>query len=112
MAGCMYVITNNIFHYHLSGCKKKYLDVAPVKFLIDNMRIVSTKKELHYFNLGGGLGAYHEDSLFRFKSSFSKDFSEFNLWKLIVNEDIYNHLVEINKFQSTDSLKTIRIHKC
>ena len=97
MAGCMFVTMNKIVHYHLSGCKKEYLDVAPVKFLIDNMRIVSTKKELHYFNLGGGLGAYHEDSLFRFKSSFSKDFSEFNLWKLIVNEDIYNHLVEINK---------------
>ncbi|MGK0254559.1 MAG: lipid II:glycine glycyltransferase (peptidoglycan interpeptide bridge formation enzyme) [Mariniflexile sp.] len=97
MAGCVFVTINNIVHYHLSGCKEEYLDVAPVKLLIDNMRLVSSKKELHYFNLGGGLGANQEDSLFRFKSSFSKDFRGFNLWKLIVNEDIYNHLVEINK---------------
>lgn len=97
MAGCMFVTINKIVHYHLSGCKEEYLDVAPVKLLIDNMRLVASKKELHYFNLGGGLGANHEDSLFRFKSSFSKEFRDFNLWKLIVNEDIYNDLVKINK---------------
>ena len=57
------------------------------------MRIIATNNGCKFFNLGGGLGGRDDDSLFDFKSSFSKDFKEFKLWKYIVKQDVYDDLV-------------------
>lgn len=93
IAGSMFVTTNTIVQYHLSGCKTEYLHMMPIKLLIDEMRLIATERKMKYYNLGGGLGSNIEDSLFRFKSSFSKDFRGFYLWKLIVNKEVYEDLV-------------------
>lgn len=93
MAGCLYMISNGIVQYHLSGAKNKFLDRAPTKLLIDELRITATENGHKFLNLGGGIGGSQDDSLFVFKSSFSKDYKNFNLWKLIINKDMYNELV-------------------
>ncbi|CAH8286173.1 sugar O-acyltransferase (sialic acid O-acetyltransferase NeuD family) [Mariniflexile fucanivorans] len=102
MAGSMFISTNSIVQYHLSGSKKKFLHATPTKLLIDEMRIIATHKGYKFFNLGGGLGGRDDDSLFDFKSSFSKDFKEFDLWKFIVNEKVYNDLI-LKKGMDTES---------
>lgn len=93
IAGSMFIKTNNIVQYHLSGSINNYLYLTPTKLLIDEMRLKAKKEGYTYFNLGGGLGGYDDDSLFRFKSSFAKDFKKFNLWNLIVDEEAYQKLV-------------------
>ncbi|WP_198027628.1 acetyltransferase [Seonamhaeicola sp. S2-3] len=94
VAGSMFVTTNNnIVQYHLSGTKNDYLHLTPTKLLIDEMRLIANERGCKFFNLGGGLGGSDHDSLFNFKASFSKDFKDFNLWKLIVNKTAYNELV-------------------
>lgn len=94
----MFISANSILQYHLSGSKDEYLHLMPTKLLIDEMRIIANNKGCYTsFNLGGGLGGRDDDSLFHFKSSFSKNFKQFNLWKFIVNQDIYDELVEIHK---------------
>ncbi len=98
IAGCMFIKTNNIVQYHLSGTRQDYLHLTPSKLLIDEMRLAANNQDYTIFNLGGGLGGSHEDSLFKFKSSFSKDFKDFNLWKYIVNKEAYEHLSK-NKAQ-------------
>ncbi len=95
IAGAMFVKKNNIVQYHLSGVKEAFLHLNPIKLLIDEMRLLATEEEYSYFNLGGGLGA-QEDSLFRFKSLFSKDFKDFKLWKYIVDQEAYKELVDEN----------------
>ncbi|MDC9722568.1 MAG: peptidoglycan bridge formation glycyltransferase FemA/FemB family protein [Urechidicola sp.] len=96
IAGSMFITTNNIVQYHLSGCKNDFLHLMPIKLLIDEMRLIATQRKLHFLNLGGGLGSNNSDTLFRFKSSFSKDFKDFYLWKLIVNKTVYEGLVQNN----------------
>jgi hypothetical protein len=92
IAGAMFIKTNNIVQYHLSGSKEGYLDIAPVKLLIDEMRIRATEEGgYNYFNLGGGYGSQN-DSLLRFKLSFSKQVHKFCIWKHIVDTEIYNEL--------------------
>jgi hypothetical protein len=91
IAGAMFITTNQIVQYHLSGTDEDKLDHYPIKLLIDEMRIISTQENCTFFNLGGGVGN-KEDSLFHFKSGFSKDFKDFNLWKVIVNQEIYDQL--------------------
>lgn len=96
IAGSMFITTNDIVQYHLSGCKNDFLHLMPIKLLIDEMRLIATERKLHFLNLGGGLGSNNSDTLFRFKSSFSKDFKDFYLWKLIVNKTVYDGLVQNN----------------
>ena len=91
ISGAMFVKSNNIVQYHISGTKNNYLHLTPIRILINHMRIKATEEGFTYFNLGGGLGSC-EDSLFQFKSSFSKDFKPFKIWKHIVNKDIYDNL--------------------
>ncbi|WP_299365444.1 peptidoglycan bridge formation glycyltransferase FemA/FemB family protein [Winogradskyella sp.] len=89
----MFMKKGNIVQYHLSGLSEDHFELNPIKLIIDEMRIKSTNEGYEFFNLGGGLGS-REDSLFRFKSSFSKEFKEFKTWKYIVNEDAYNGLTK------------------
>ncbi|MEP5341510.1 MAG: GNAT family N-acetyltransferase [Algibacter sp.] len=96
----MMVKTNNIIQYHISGTKNEYLNLSPIRLLIDEMRVRATNEKYIFFNLGGGLGN-NEDELFKFKSSFSKDFKPFKVWKYIANTKIYDELVE-NKELSKD----------
>lgn len=96
IAGAMFVKKNKIVQYHLSGTDEDHLYLNPVKMLIDEMRVMATQGNYRYYNLGGGVGS-SEDSLFHFKSGFSKDFKEFKLWKYIVNESIYKELTDLNK---------------
>lgn len=90
--GAMFTKKNAIVQYHLSGTNERYLDLNPVKLLIDEMRIRGTKENFKYFNLGGGVGS-RQDSLFYFKSGFSKNSVPFIVWKYMVNQTIYDNLV-------------------
>ena len=92
ISAAMMVKTNNIIQYHISGTKTEFLSISPIRLLIDEMRINGTEQKFTFFNLGGGLGN-EDDELLRFKSSFSKDFKVFKIWKYIANHKIYNELV-------------------
>lgn len=93
MGGAIFIKKGNIVQYHLSGLAAEDFDVDPIKLIIDEMRIQSTKEGYEVLNLGGGRGS-NDDSLFRFKSGFSKDFKDFKVWKYIVDADAYKILVE------------------
>lgn len=106
-AGSMFVKTNNIIQYHLSGTNPKFMNIAPSRLLLDEMRIIGTQEKYIYFNLGGGYQS-KEDALFNFKSSFSKDIKQFNVWKLIVDEHIYNELKKDADITDTDYFPAYR----
>ncbi|WP_456441530.1 GNAT family N-acetyltransferase [Psychroserpens sp.] len=101
IAGVMFIKTNNIVQYHLSGSKEEYLDITPVKLLIDEMRIRATQEGYKYFNLGGGYGSQN-DSLLRFKMSFSKELVDFHVWKHIVNQKVYDDLTNSKESKEQD----------
>lgn len=88
----MFIYKNSIAHYHLSGTRNDYLSLMPTKLLIDEMRIKATEMGLAQLNLGGGLSSAN-DSLLRFKSSFSKNLMDFYVWKLVVLPQVYDDLV-------------------
>ncbi|TXN35985.1 peptidoglycan bridge formation glycyltransferase FemA/FemB family protein [Flagellimonas hymeniacidonis] len=104
ISAAMMVKTNNIIQYHISGTLNDYLEITPIRLLIDTMRIRGTEQGYTFFNLGGGLGSQN-DSLLRFKSSFSKDFRDFKVWKLIVDQTKYNQLTgpKAEKVNSLDN---------
>ncbi|GGW40784.1 GNAT family N-acetyltransferase [Arenibacter certesii] len=107
VAGSMFVKTNNIIQYHLSGTNPDYMNITPSRLLLDEMRISGTQEKFTYFNLGGGYQS-KEDALFNFKSSFSKDIRLFNVWKFIVDENVYNELKQDAAITETDFFPAYR----
>jgi hypothetical protein len=102
IAGAMFIKKNKIVQYHLSGVHEDYLHLNPVKLLIDEMRIISSQENFEHLNLGGGIGSM-EDSLFRFKSGFSKNYNNFHLWKFIADPSIYDSLIDHIKTDKASS---------
>ncbi|MGK0448491.1 MAG: lipid II:glycine glycyltransferase (peptidoglycan interpeptide bridge formation enzyme) [Polaribacter sp.] len=107
IAGAMFIKTNNVVQYHLSGCKEAYLDIAPIKLLIDEMRIRGTQEGYSSFNLGGGYGA-HNDSLLRFKLSFSKELVDFHVWSHVINQKVYDNLTKETATKDPDFFPSYR----
>ncbi|MGF1556647.1 GNAT family N-acetyltransferase [Paucihalobacter sp.] len=107
IAGVIFVKTNHIVQYHLAGSKSDFLNITPIKILIDEMRIIATEEGFKYLNLGGGLGS-KEDSLLRFKISFSKELKTFSVWKYIVDHETYNMLTSGLNPKSTDYFPAYR----
>lgn len=100
IAGALFIEKGKIVQYHLSGLDYEYFDLNAVKLIIDEMRIQATQNGFEFMNLGGGRGS-REDSLFHFKSSFSKHFKEFKIWKYIVDPKVYTALSEAHLGSAT-----------
>ncbi len=109
ISGAMFVKSKDIIQYHLSGTKTDYIDIAAIKLLIDEMRVEGTKENYKVFNLGGGLSS-KDDSLLRFKKSFSKTLKKFSIWQYIVNETIYNGLTNSLEIDDSDFFPGYRSH--
>jgi lipid II:glycine glycyltransferase (peptidoglycan interpeptide bridge formation enzyme) len=78
--------------YHISGTQNEMLKFSPMKLLFDSARVYANELGCTHCHLGGGYGN-ENDSLFKFKTNFSKDLFEFKVWRKIVNLKTYNELV-------------------
>ena len=83
---------NGIIQDHLNATKNDYLYLSPQKLLLDEVRKVGVKNHMKYLHLGGGFNGKN-NSLFDFKSRFSKQRFMFKVWKYIHNKDAYNCLI-------------------
>jgi Acetyltransferase (GNAT) domain len=83
-----------IVQFHLSGTRDKFLKQAPSKLMLDYVRYWAKERGNKVFHLGGGVGST-KDSLFEFKSGFSKQSQPFVTIRFITNEEQYNYLVEL-----------------
>lgn len=92
VAGAIFTITGKIMQYHLAGTKQEFAKYTPMKLIIDSARLIGNEVNLNFLHLGGGVGGKDDDSLFKFKSGFSNYFTQFKVWKFIVDDDVYNDL--------------------
>jgi hypothetical protein len=92
ICGSLFTECNGIVQPHLSATKNEYLHLSPLKYVWDCIRITAKEKNMNYLHLGGGFGGKN-DSLFGFKSQFSKQYCMFKTWRYIHNQEIYNQLV-------------------
>ncbi|MBW8362827.1 MAG: GNAT family N-acetyltransferase [Kaistella sp.] len=94
IAGAVFTHTESIMQYHLAGTAGDYSRDTPMKLILDEARLLGNSSKAESLHLGGGVGGSSEDSLFKFKSAFSKDFKQFSVWRYVVNEDVYAVLSE------------------
>lgn len=100
VAGAIFTLTEKIMQYHLAGTAEEVIQETPMKLILDEARILGSKSSVESLHLGGGVGGHDDDSLFQFKSGFSKDFKQFSVWKFIVNQEVYDQLSK-GKVQSS-----------
>lgn len=95
-------------HYHLAGSDVHYLKYMPNNYLLWNACKELNRRNVCLFHLGGGTTSDENDSLYEFKSRFSKSRYDFYIGKLIFNEKMYNSLVtdwETNNPNKKDKYK-------
>lgn len=93
VSAALFTVTNSIMQYHLGGTKNSALVDAPIKYVMDEARLLANELGLTHFHLGGGLGVSEDDPLLKFKKGFSKTLFQFKVWNWIVEPEKYATLV-------------------
>ncbi|MEJ6981349.1 GNAT family N-acetyltransferase [Pedobacter sp. P351] len=93
VAGMIITCINGIIQAHLLSTRTEFLHLSPAKLLVDEATIIGRELNMKYYHLGGGVG-FKEDSLFNWKSGFSDLHLPYYTWRYIVNEPVYNSLLE------------------
>lgn len=84
---------SKIVQYHLSGALPGIENKDAIKLMLDFVRRWAKERGNLKLHLGGGVGCA-KDSLFFFKTGFSKLLSDFFTWRMIVNKKIFDECVQ------------------
>jgi hypothetical protein len=97
IGGSLFLLCGNIIQYHLSGAATEFLKCrGGTKLILEEVRGWGVRNGYHWLHLGGGTGAC-EDSLFRFKSGFSKVRLPFQSARMVFRPQIYHDLVRLRE---------------
>ncbi len=95
-AGSIFLETNGIVNYHLSGTRAEFVRNHPSRTILHRAALVAAERGHRVLHLGGGRGGAR-DSLFGFKASFSPCRQAFHTWRFVADEAAYRSLV--NRWQ-------------
>ena len=94
LAAAIFMKYGDYFHYHLSGSRQEYLQLAPNNILLWEAIKYAKEKGCKRMFLGGGLSDSQEDTLFRFKKKFSSESKDFYIGKRVHNPEVYHKLIQ------------------
>lgn len=92
ICSAIFMYSKNYGHYHLEGSNHKYSKLAANNLLLWKTALEFNKLGVKEFHLGGGYNSDPDNSLLKFKKSFSNNMHEFYIGKWIFNEDKYKEL--------------------
>jgi len=93
ICGSIVTETQDVLQAHLLATDKNYLKYSPAKYIIDEICLMGRQHGKKYFNLGGGVG-FKDNSLLEWKLGFSDLVLPHQSWRFVVNQQVYNELVE------------------
>lgn len=89
---CMF--SHDYFHYHLGASSADFQILRPNNILFDEMIKYAKNFGFKYMHLGGGITTKGNDSLFNFKSNFSRSYKNFHIGTKIYNKNIYDCIMQ------------------
>ena len=92
VCGGIFIQCGAILQYHLGGTRNAALKLAPMKLLLDDIRLWANGTDLEFYHLGGGATIQPNDSLLHFKLGFSGRTHKFSVWRWVLLEDAYRRL--------------------
>jgi hypothetical protein len=92
VCGGLFLESCGILQHHLGGTRNDSLKAAPMKLLIDDVRLWATQQKYRRLHLGGGVASNPQDLLLHFKLGFSDQVHDFAVWNWIVMPYAYRRL--------------------
>jgi lipid II:glycine glycyltransferase (peptidoglycan interpeptide bridge formation enzyme) len=81
-------------HYHLAGSIRDKSTLGANNLLLWNACKIFSEMGIKKFHLGGGTDSDSNNSLLKFKRSFSNDVADFNIGKMVFNETEYKRICD------------------
>lgn len=92
ICAALFMYSKDYGHYHLEGSNRQYSKLAANNLLLWKTALEFHKLGVKEFHLGGGYNSEPDNSLFKFKKSFSNNIKEFYIGKWIFDQEKYNEL--------------------
>ncbi|MGI0528393.1 lipid II:glycine glycyltransferase FemX [Treponema socranskii] len=89
ISAALFMYENDWGHYHLAGSNREYSSLGANNLLLWKVACEMHKEGVKEFHLGGGTNEDEENSLFKFKHSFSPNTKQFSIGKMIFNKEVY-----------------------
>ncbi|MDL2243408.1 GNAT family N-acetyltransferase [Bacteroidales bacterium OttesenSCG-928-J19] len=102
VGGVLLTLCGRIMQCHLAATRTTALRWSPAKCLWDEASRLGRREGMDYFHLGGGYGGQN-DSLFSFKSHFSKSYLMFRTWRYIHQSQVYSELCQARQIDPASS---------
>ncbi|MEA5593893.1 GNAT family N-acetyltransferase [Rivularia sp. UHCC 0363] len=93
-AACILFECGGIVQAHLGGTKNKFLQQSPFNYLLDYVRYWAKQRGNELMHIGSGVGGT-KDSLYHFKTGFSKQRHDWFALRLIPDREKYNYLTHL-----------------
>jgi ribosomal protein S18 acetylase RimI-like enzyme len=93
-AAGLFIETDGIVEYHLSGTDDAFRNVQPTKLMMHFVSGWAKDRGNRVLHLGGGVGG-SSDSLLQFKIGFSPQRHMFETLRFVIDEQEYRRLVEV-----------------
>lgn len=90
ISAALFMYDGNYGHYHLAGSDRRYSSLGANNLLLWKVACEMHQEGVKEFHLGGGNSGDAEDSLFRFKRSFSPNLRQFSIGKMVFNKEAYD----------------------
>lgn len=108
VSGSLFLGKGSYFHYYLSGTSIDNRYNGAANLLLYEAIIWAKNQGYQIFNLGGGYN--FDDSLFKFKSSFSKTTIDFFTYRKVHQEDKYKILCDaVDKYNNRYGAKNLNL---
>jgi hypothetical protein len=91
ICGGLFFSCDGIVQYHLGGTRDAFLELSPLKLVLDTARLWANEHQARVYHLGGGVNS-REDALFHFKAGFSNRTHEFAVWRSVLLPEVYDQL--------------------
>lgn len=94
ICAALFMYSDDYGHYHLEGSNHAYSSLGANNLLLWKTALEFNKIGVKEFHLGGGYNSEPDNSLLKFKKSFSSNRKDFYIGKWIFNEKKYAELKE------------------
>ena len=94
ICGAMFMYSKEYGHYHLEGSNHDYSSFGANNYLLWKTAVEFHNLGVSEFHLGGGYNSSPENSLLKFKKSFSHNLRDFYIGKMVFNREKYAELKE------------------
>ena len=106
ISAALFMYDSNWGHYHLAGSNREYSSLGANNLLLWKVACEMHNEGVKMFHLGGGTNGDPENSLYKFKHSFSSNEKQFSIGKIVFNQKAYDEICsEWEKQNPEKSLK-------